>query len=213
MNRIFVDIETLPCENPADAPAVKAPANYKDQEKIEKYIAEHSADAYRATALDPLVGRILCIGYAFDDAAPQVLWGSDALERFEREIDLYRSQNRWAPLHWVGHNLAFDLGFLYLHAARAGLQKLCRSIPWFPYQRAYFHDTMAMAAGPGRDRVSLDRLAKFFGVGQKDGLKGSEVFDAYLNGQIQQIAEYCANDVDLTRRVWRKLETYREEEQ
>lgn len=207
MIRLFVDIETLPCSDPADAPPVKAPSNYKDPEKIAAYIAEHAADAHRATALDPLAGRILCIGYAFDDAPPACLYGDDAVRELDRIVHDYRKNNRWSPVTWIGHNFAgFDLPYLYLHAARLGLARLCRSLPWMPHQRPYLIDTMYLAAGPGRERVSLDRIAKFFGLAGKSGMKGSEVYGAWLDGRHEEIAAYCMHDVELTREVFARLD-------
>ena len=206
---LYIDIETLPCVDPADAPPGKAPSNYKDPEKIAAYIAEHAAEAHRATALDPYAGRILAIGYALDDEDPQVLYGEDeqallvGLETVIRRVDPH-------PYYLVGHNLeGFDLRWLYLRAARYRLPHLQRRLPWHPYQRAYRIDTMLLAGGPSRERVSLARLARYFGLGSKaEGLDGSAVYDAYLAGEHARIQRYCAADVELTRDIHDRLEGF-----
>lgn len=90
---LYLDIETVPAQDPAiiaalraDADAeleeslaaVRAPANYKDEAKIvafaedakAKLRADHEASveaAYRKTALDGAAGELCVIGYAVDD--------------------------------------------------------------------------------------------------------------------------------------------------
>lgn len=94
---IFIDIETIPAQDPAiiaglrfDAQAdldaalaaVKAPGNYKDEAKIAafaaeartKLTAEHEANieaAYLKTSFDGGSGQICVIGWAVDDEPPQ----------------------------------------------------------------------------------------------------------------------------------------------
>jgi hypothetical protein len=36
-------------------------------------------------------------------------------------------------------------------------------------------------------------------------MHGSKVYDAYLAGETQKVAEYCIQDVRSTRDVWRRL--------
>lgn len=45
---------------------IKAPANYKDQDKIDAYVANAKIEALDKLALSPLTGRIILIGMLFD---------------------------------------------------------------------------------------------------------------------------------------------------
>ena len=199
--RLFVDIETLPCADPADAPPVTAPANYKDPEKIAAYVAEHAANAHRATALDHYSGRILCIGAAVDDAEPTVFCGDDMFDGLLGLIEDLRY-----PV-WVGHNIAgFDIRWLYLHARRARHDVACH-MPWDKWSKGIV-DTMDLAMGPNPKGTPprLATLAKFFGVASKtEGIDGSKVYDFWLAGRHQEIYDYCAQDVRVVRDVYRAL--------
>ena len=211
MQILFLDIETIPCENPADVPPVKAPSNYKDPEKIAAYIAEHAADAHRSTSLDPLLGRILCIGYAVDgqpvECTPIESFADEAVILCKLD-EVVRIMAANGPIHFCGHNLAaFDLPFLWLRAVKYGFHDLARRLPYHQYQRPYLLDTMIAAGGPSRDRFSLDKLARYFGIGAKsEGISGREIWEAYKAGRAAEIAEYCKHDVDLTRKLFNKIE-------
>jgi len=45
---------------------IKAPSNYKDQDKIDAYVANAKIEALDKLALSPLTGRIILIGMLFD---------------------------------------------------------------------------------------------------------------------------------------------------
>ena len=102
---IYFDIETIPAQDPVAIElikvdiekqklSVKAPSNYKDQEKIDAYIkvevekldAEFDA-TYRKTSFDGGLGQICCISYAIDDQAPVSIYHeceTDILDFFSK---------------------------------------------------------------------------------------------------------------------------------
>ncbi len=84
-----------------------------------------------------------------------------------------------------------------------GLTDLARKIPRERYSRNLI-DTLELWAGPDfRDRTSLVRISSFLGLEGKAGdLDGSKVFDAWKEGRLQEIRDYCAQDVELTRRIY-----------
>lgn len=50
---------------------------------------------------------------------------------------------------------------------------------------------------------TLDDLAKFLGIeGKTAGMDGSQVFDYWQAGRVNEVAEYCRRDVELTRNLW-----------
>ena len=62
-----------------------------------------------------------------------------------------------------------------------------------------------MWASDYKDHVSLDSVAKFLGVGGKNGMNGGMVYDYFIQGRHEEIATYCKDDVALCREVHRVL--------
>ena len=55
-------------------------------------------------------------------------------------------------------------------------------------------------------RIKLDTLAKILNVGKKtEGIDGSKVFGEWQEGNIEKIADYCNDDVQLTLDIYNKL--------
>jgi hypothetical protein len=53
--------------------------------------------------------------------------------------------------------------------------------------------------------AKLADIAEFLGVGEKaEGLSGSEIYPAWLAGEHDRIRRYCAQDVELTRAIYRR---------
>jgi hypothetical protein len=228
---IYFDIETIPAQDPvaidlikADIEkqklSVKAPSNYKDQEKIDAYIkaevekldAEFDA-TYRKTSFDGGLGEICCIGYAIDDGAPRSIYRgteSQILHSFYTILqDSYNPSSQTRP-KFIGHNIvSFDLRFLFQRSVMNNV-KPPFMIPFSakPWDESIF-DTMTAWAGHG-NRVSLDKLCKIFNIPMKgseigEEIDGSKVWDFYQAGRIADIARYCEGDVDRTRQAYKRM--------
>lgn len=65
LHTIALDIETV-AEDKLEVPAIVAPTNYKDPEKIERYIAEKEQDFHNKAALNPNTGKIVCICICYE---------------------------------------------------------------------------------------------------------------------------------------------------
>ncbi len=212
--RLFLDIETLPADWDADTIAAKVradvPANYKSDEAIAKWIAENGDKAHRATALDPLQGRILCIGYAFDEEPVRVAYSATGgagalLDELYAAIRAHDGRAIARPI-WVGHSIAgFDVPWIKMHALRLR-HPLSDRIPFEKWGKG-LDDTKEMASvtDPRNGRKLAD-LCRFFGIeGKGEGLDGSKVYDAWLNNEHEKISRYCAQDVAMTRDLYRVL--------
>ena len=229
MHKLPLDIETIPGQAAAvldalkaDAEAEKAecraPANYKDPEKIAANIAEQHAaidaavlDKWRKTSFDGAFGQIVVVSFSVDGAQPFKLWNED-WQPPESERHLLLDLND--ALHdsikpsmeigtqVIGHNVsAFDLRFLVQRSIVLGVKPhpiLARAAAAKPWETDKVFDTMVQWAGVG-NRVSLDKLCKALGLPGKGEIDGSKVFDYVQAGRIAEIAEYCADDV---RKVW-----------
>ncbi len=210
---IYVDIETIPTERPEIIERVTskltAPGNYKDPEKIEAYIEAQKPEAVHKTGLSGLFGQVLMIGYAIDDGPVRIIKGGSESIRLAEFRDIactVKSQmQEYCTNTLVGHNiLGFDAPFLSQRMMINGLKPLFRhgGKPW----DAPIDDTMAMFACGTRNMYSLENLCLAFGEPTPKGeMTGSTVYEYYKAGKIDEIAEYCARDVEATRAVYKKM--------
>ena len=177
-------------------------------ERFREEKADEVGDAeWRKTSFDGANGQLCCIGVALDDSEPITLYGSEPaiLTDFFKIVDSHIRLNNLRRPVFVGHNLAaFDLRFIF---QRAVINRVPVPI-WFPRNARPWddsiNDTMLMWAGHG-GKISLARLCEALGVESDNDIDGSMICDMYLQGQIAKIAEYCADDVRITRECWRLM--------
>lgn len=200
--------------------AVRAPGNY-GPEAAAKWMAEKGAaqiadmracfesdvdEAYRKTSLDGAFGQICVIGWALNEAKPMTVQGMDereVLNEFGRSLDIPRSQLFSTCV--IGHNVAaFDLRFLSQRHIINGIRPhmvIAKAAQAKPWEVEKVFDTMVQWSGIG-NRVSLDKLCKALGVKSPKGdIDGSKVWDAVREGRLDEVADYCARDVDAVRQV------------
>lgn len=223
---IYLDLETVPGQHPsvlesiradaaAELEAIRAPSNYKDQAKIDEYVASKRAEIeagiderWRKTALDGTYGQIVAAAIAIDDEPPVAFWCENwktsepdvLLDLFEA---IEETKGSW-PV-FIGHNLVnFDLRFLWQRAVINGIRPP-ESIPFKakPWDDKVF-DTMTAWAGVG-NRISMDKLCRAFGIAGKGDIDGSKVWDYVQAGRIIEVAEYCKADVERTRALHRRM--------
>ena len=232
---IFIDIETIPAQDPdaikmlrAEADEekllIKAPSNYKDVAKIDEYIAAKKIEIdaafderYRKTSFDGALGQIVCVSYAIDDNDPAVIYASDWKDSeqfiltslYENLKTAYTPNSQVRPV-FIGHNIVnFDLRFLLQRSIIVGV-KPPMFIPFKskPWDDVVF-DTMTAWAGVG-NRVSMAKLCEVFKLDAKgsevDGeIDGSKVWDYVQAGRIDDVATYCIHDVIRTRQIYKRL--------
>lgn len=219
MPNLYIDIETLPTTNTEIIETIRAgikhPGNISKQETIDKWYAENSEtafqEAFRKTALDGLYGEIFCIGFAVDDEEPDVLYReSDTLES-ELLTEFFETmllKNKTRSLKWVGHNiLNFDLRFIWQRCV------INKTKPPFeiPYDARSWDervfDTRAVWTGGSTQyngRSAMSALSPVFGLNKSD-IDGSMVYDMWLQEKLSEIAQYCKEDVEDTRSLYKRM--------
>lgn len=214
---VAIDIETGPlseAELRASMPAfdeseVKV-GNFKDPEKIAAKIAEakaaHERDYFDRAALRADTGRVVAIGVGYDVDGQFIQGVGRESNDFEDEALLlewwwetfteYADEGR----AFVGFNLLnFDVPFLLRRSWLYGVQ-VPRSV--FASGGRYLNDRhfidlmQVWQAGSRNDSISLDRLARFLGVGEKNG-SGADFHKLWESDRTKAI-EYLANDLRLT---------------
>lgn len=213
-NVLFLDIETLPGTEKPSLEEIEAPKNYKDVSKIQAYKEEKQEEIYRQQALNSMKGQLLCIGWAFNEDPVQVsLIGLDVMDEPELIACFGNAVLSWEGylnnLFWCGHNLrSFDLSWIWRKSLQYGETLLAKTIPRQKWSKQLL-DTMDLWAADFKDHVSLSDIAKFLGLeGKQEGMNGSQVYDLWQAGELEKIRDYCKQDVELTRQVYKAIVEY-----
>lgn len=208
--RIFLDTETIPPD--------------KSGSLIRDKIQHYTEEEYRKLALDPEYGRLLCIGLIVEQNDQIIHRGTLGRDRKSKLFHL--DEARTLQAFWklvqgfdpykdtlIGWNiLDFDLHFLCMRSVICKVKPsidICfarfRSSPIYDVMWEFEH---------WRRRISLDEAAKILGLrsSKQDGVDGSKVYDLFLEGHHQEIADYCMADVELTRAIYYRLTFLKEHE-
>lgn len=204
---LFFDIETIPADDKFKKIAVEI-----TQKKLQRREGHSKAkltkkgeeEVFRSTAISGDFGRIFCIGYAFSDEAVDVISGE------EKEI-----LSKWWQIAdraecFIGHNIMdFDLRFIFKRSIVNGIKPVSKhlNLSFARYKSFPIFDTMREWEKWSNSYIALDTLAKILGLeSSKDGgIDGSQVYDFYLLGKHDEIFEYCKRDVELTRKVYKRM--------
>jgi hypothetical protein len=206
MNAIVFDIETgpLPRADIAELmPAFEAPSNWKDPEKIRAYVLTKEAEWYQDAALSAMSGKVLAIGWVGDDEKFGSFASGDEAADIAAFWDLITDHGAITRL-LVGFNSnSFDLPFLVRRSWKHGIRPPVTLLSgrYLSHQCVDLLD--AWRCGNREDRVSLDKLARFLGVGGKSG-EGAH-FAALWSMSREAALAYLENDVRITRRCARAL--------
>lgn len=208
------DIETgpLPAAEiaamlPEFDPAEVKTGNLKDAEKIAAKIAEakanHLADFTERAALSPVTGRVLCIGW--------LAGGTFSVHGDDDEAQLLC--DFWTAtegVELIGFNcIPFDLPFLIRRSWKFGV-----AVPTHIRHGRYFSDSITdlrneWQLGDKNFRGGLDYVAKFLGVGEKNG-SGANFATAWETDRKGALA-YLETDCRLTAKIAERMGILRDE--
>ncbi len=227
---IVYDIETGPLDDEALAAAIEPfpeytplsteqvkTGNLKDEQKIRDKVtqaiaehreeyhakkAKHEAEFRERAALSPLTGRVLAIGYA-DPSGRCLIHGAEEESLLTQFWGLYRQMSSQSVGGLIGWNSnSFDLPFI---VRRCWLYDI--PIPQDALNGRYWSkllvDLLDVWRLGAKDYVSLDRVARYFGLGGKNG-SGALFYQLWKNDR-DEACRYLANDLDLTLGVAKRL--------
>jgi hypothetical protein len=211
---LYLDIETIPASDPAIIAEISAgitpPKTMSKPETIAAWEAETKPglvkEAVAKTSFNGALGSVCVIGWAWDDEPVR----SATIEKVSEAtmlrawVQLVGAEADFGPKIVVGHNVTFDIRFLWQRAIVLGVPMPS----WMPrnpapWDRSIF-DTMTAFAGV-KDTISLDKLCKALGIPGKDDFDGSMVADAWAAGEFDKVAAYCRSDIEKVRRIHRKM--------
>lgn len=214
-NYVYFDIETIPCQDESYLEElkrkVKAPATYKKQESIDKWLSENretaAKEAVGKTSFDGGRGHVCTISWAFDDGPIEVAHAETISDERGVISDFFASLDPYHSTTLVGHYITgFDIGFLIKRAVYLGIKLPNRQTlprdpkPW----DKNVDDTMVMWSG-SKGKVSMDNLCKILKIEGKGDFDGSMVAEAWARGEHDVISEYCRDDVHRTRAIHKRF--------
>ncbi len=153
------------------------------------------------TSFDGAFGRIVCLGWAVNEETAQSISGEE-----KKILEKFWEIAKKASL-FIGFNiLDFDLRFIYQRSVILGV-KPSVDLSFARYRKEPIFDVMKEWSKWDTHYVALDTLAKALGLPtSKDGaITGKNVAKAYEEGRIKEICEYCEKDVELTRKIYKRL--------
>lgn len=167
--------------------------------------------------------RVVAISCALREGDSFRVWTLGAPDAPEQEIiqRFFDGIEKYTPniVSWNGSG--FDLPVLHYRAMIHGIQAPRywdmgdddRDFKWNNYISRYhmrhldLMDVLAMYSG--RANAPLDQMAQLCGFPGKLGMDGSKVWDAFKNGEIGAIRDYCETDVANTYLVFLRFQLMR----
>ncbi|MEA3431882.1 MAG: ribonuclease H-like domain-containing protein [candidate division WOR-3 bacterium] len=209
MSILFMDIETIPggesakeyLEKQMPPPTGALTFNdIKKWEEVEK--PEKLQKAFEKTSLSGDFGQIICIACIKEksDGLEKRIFKGDEKTLLKEFWEFCRNVTLF-----VGHNiLDFDLKFIIKRCIIHGV-KPCVQINFARYRRDMVFDTM-WEWERWSGRISLDKLAYILSLPtSKTTMDGSQVYEYYKQGKIDEICEYCMRDTELVRKIYKKM--------
>lgn len=200
MANLFLDIETLPA--PDELRSTVAEVWERNQRRRGREVSPEAFEEYLiGTSFTGEWGRVFCIGYAFDGDPIEILHGPER-EMIEEFWRLVKSDTLF-----IGHAIFdFDLPFL-LKRSVIHRVKPSRHISFVRYRSDPIFDVMyEWNRWNPQQKTSLDTLATALTIpSSKTDVHGSEVSRLFGENQFERIYDYCKKDVEVVRRIYRRL--------
>jgi len=155
--------------------------------------------------LDPTTGRVIVIGLLDVDTREETVFADDS------EVELLANFWDWLAAHEHDPYVTFsgkrfDIPFLNIRSAIHGLAP-SKVIPAEPLStRPHFDVREVFEGNDRRRRGSLDYFTAVFGLpSPKTNLDGAKVNDAYAEGRLDDIVQYCLEDCRATAALYERL--------
>lgn len=201
MITLFFDIETIP------SPDEHKEVHVEILKKKNGNGKRTDLEIHESTSFEGTFGRICCIGVIKELDGKEIhkeVFSGDEKEILKNFWKIASDVNRF-----VGHNIwSFDLPFIYQRSIINGV-KPRMDISFARYRDIPIYDTMLQWTLWNFDKEKvqkLDTLAKVLGLPtSKTDMDGSKVWPYYQEGRMQEICDYCMKDVELTRKVYKRM--------
>ncbi|MFB6180358.1 MAG: ribonuclease H-like domain-containing protein [Candidatus Nanohalobium sp.] len=150
--------------------------------------------------LEPYESRIICI--VAKDLQREKLYSfqsEDEQQMLEEFLQFYGRRNFDCI---IGYNILFDIRFIFARA-------LLHQVDGRGFFRTDYEDLMAVMKQVGyryssNNSGGLEDWIKLF-FGEEKLMENGSVPEKYEQGKIQKIVEYCEQDVEVTAKLWMRV--------
>lgn len=204
---LVFDIETIPQENLSKAQLIQ----------LEKKKKSTTMEDVTILSTDPFLGKVIVISIfyknKFDNSEQcKAIYGTNEKEILEEFWNgITKLEHNTKLISFNGFN--FDIPWLRIRSIINGIQIPNSKVNFFnlnPYKGCPHIDLMVVLKGDKYNRmisVGLDLACNSIGItSPKDGgIDGSQVYKAFKDGRLEEIAEYGKRDVIATGLLFEKL--------
>jgi predicted PolB exonuclease-like 3'-5' exonuclease len=206
---LVFDIETVPLQTLSNVQTA-----YLDK-KIEKELRRDPAiDVVKETrkqmSIDPFLSRVACIGILYPETGKEVrLFDADEkvlLQKFWAEIESFRGV-------FISYNGSrFDCPYICKRSMVNGIHhpSNIEFLKYSAFNPLPVHFDACTLLGSRDTYVGLELVCDCLGIASpKDGaVKAEGVEQAYNEGRVEQVMDYCIKDLYATYQVYLKLTPY-----
>lgn len=199
MIKLFLDIETIPSAEEHKETHLEV------LKKRNGNTGKTDIELHESTSFEGTFGRICCIAVIKENERGILI--KEVYSGTEKEILIKFWETARDAHRFIGHNIwNFDLPFIYKRSIVNGV-KPRSDISFARYRNYPIYDTMMeWELWNVMKSQKLDTLAKVLGLPtSKDEMEGSQVWEYYQAGRIDEICRYCMKDVELTRKIYYKM--------
>ena len=223
---IYLDAETIPPimnDKQLDdfKNNLKVPGNIKKESTIIQWREDNWLEKYKKLSIDTNRANILTLGFSLNKKKPivflndefkhdellnafydkikeeAILQGKEqGIEITEEDLDSDDFMS-FVNINWYGFNIRhFDLDLLWKHAVKCRNKKIAKLIPRKKYDSSV-KDILEVFTTKPNEFISQDEVCDILGIqGKPDDINGSKVYDYYMDGRLEEIAEYNYFDVE-----------------
>lgn len=220
MNTLVFDVETIP---DIDSGKKLYDLTGSDAEIAEKMREIRRAETNGSDFMRHHLHKIIVISAVLDTGNKIKVWSLGEKNTSEKDLiqRFFEGLEKYSPTLVSWNGAGFDLPVLHYRALVNGVVaprywevgEEDASFKWNNYLNRYHYrhmDIMDILSGyQSKTAARLDDIATMMDFPGKMGMDGSKVLDAYLNGEIDNIRNYCETDVLNTYLVFLRFEVMR----
>lgn len=218
--RMFIDTETIASQNPKIVQYLAIKSQKDNQQKLKDKTPEEQAkiasDYWLKSALNGKFGELAVISFAVDDGAPLTLVRDmldpngevELLKQFSSELNAIDADYGLAGSlnQVIAHNAEFDFQFIRQRALINSVRLREVFLEWRRWVC-----TQKMWSQKFNDFHSLESLCIAFGIEcARKEIDARNTTLIVANGGIQSLANYCESDVLRVRKLFYKLNQFKE---
>ena len=185
----------------------KVPAGYVGV--VPKTMFDYEAEEDKIKGTDPYLAKIVCIGLYYPRTGQRLALTNESEKVI---LDSFWDQIKGYTGVFISYNgIRFDVPFIIkrsiYHGVKATNMSFLQHLKYNAYPPHY--DVMLQLCGR-ETPYSLKQACDFFGIpSPKEGtVHAANVAEAYYEGRIQEIAEYCLRDLEGTYQLYDKVRLY-----